>query len=640
MLQTIHDKVTGWVAGIFIALIGVPFIFWGIDVGFGSVSYAAKVKGHEEPFWKGAAKISLEKVNRAYQNWANEYQQMTRGEVPAEVRGDVQSQVIDNFVRRELIEQHADQMGYRVRNEDVARAIQERREFQIEGKYSEELATRVLDSQAISRQQYREDMRSDLQVAQIQAAIAASSFVTPVEVERARALESEEREVAWAIIDPAALSAGVEPDEAAISDYYAKNKQSFMTPETVTLKYVELKVGDMAPKIAVTDDALRAYFENVKDRYVQPERRRARHILVNVGEGADEQAARKKADEVLAKAKAPGADFSALAKQLSDDAGSAEQGGDLGWAERSFFVGPFSDALFAMDLNEIRGPVRSEFGYHIIRLDGIEAGKQKSFDEVRAEIEGEYRTQEAEKLFGERQEQLAEKAFENLDSLDNVASETGLAVQSVPNFKRTGNVGALGQNPEVIAAAFSDNVLQNGQNSEPVELEPGHVVVLRVDDRKKPEERPLSDVRAEITTLLRKQSAEQLARKRGEDALAKLKGGAPWAAVAAELRVPSQGPKFVNRTDETVPGELRQVLFLAPKPFAGASHYQGVTLAGGGYGLLAFSSVRAGTATETPEQRETRLRQAGGRVARSEVTAYVEELRRKADIDTNPKAFE
>lgn len=639
MLQTIHDRVTGWVAGIVIALIGVPFIFWGIDVGFGSVSYAAKVKGHDQPFWKGAAKVSLQDVNRAYQNQINQYQQMARGEVPPEVRTEIQTRLLDAFVRRELIEQHANGLGYRVRNEDVVRSIEQMPEFQVDGKYNSDLAERLLDSQAISRQQFREDQRRELQVAQVQAAIAASSFVTPAEVERARALESEEREVAWAIVDPAALSAGIEPDEAAIADYYAKNKKNFMTPQTVTLKYVELRVADMAAKVTATDDALRVHYDNVKDRYVEPERRRSRHILVKVDQGGDENAARKKADEVLAKAKS-GADFSALAKELSDDAGSAEQGGDLGWAERSFFVGPFSDALFAMQLNEIRGPVRSEFGYHIIRLDGIEAGKQKSFDEVRAEIESEYRTQEAEKLFGERQEQLAEKAFENLDNLDQVASETGLSVHSVPGFKRTGGAGALGQNAEVIAAAFSDTVLQNGQNSEPIELEPGHVLVLRSDNRKSPEERPLNEVRGEIVALLRKQRAEQLARARGDEALAKLEAGMPWPTVVSELRLQAQGPKFVNRTDAAIPGGLRQALFLAPKPAEGTPQYQGVALPGGEYGLIAFSGVRAATGAETAEQREARLRQVGGRVARSEVTAYVEELRRKADIDTNPKAFE
>jgi peptidyl-prolyl cis-trans isomerase D len=385
---------------------------------------------------------------------------------------------------------------------------------------------------------------------------------------------------------------------------------------------------------------LRAFYENVKDRYVEPERRKSRHILIKVEQGGDENAARKKADEVLAKAKAPGADFSALAKQLSEDAGSAEQGGDLGWAERSFFVGPFSDALFAMQVDEIRGPVRSEFGYHIIRLDGIQPGKQKTFDEARAEIESEYRTQEAEKLFGDRQEQLAEKAFENLDNLDKVASDMGLTVQSVPDFKRSGGGGALGQNANVMAAAFSDNVLLNGQNSEPIELEPGHVVVLRVDDRKTPQERPLSEVRGEIVALLKKQGTEQLARKRGEEALARLKAGTPWSTVVSELKVKAEGPTFVSRTAESIPGGLRQALFLAPRPAAGKPHYQTVALPGSGYGLIAFSGVRAGTAVETADQREARVRQAAMRVQRAEVTAYVEELRRKADVDTNPKAFE
>lgn len=639
MLQTIHDKVTGWVAGIVIALIGIPFIFWGIDVGFGSVSYAAKVKGHEMPFWKGAVKVSLEDVNRAYQNQLNQYQQMTRGEVPPEVRTEIQGRLMDAFVRRELIEQHANQLGYRVRNEDVQRSIEQMPEFQVDGKYNEEVARRLLDSQAISRDQFRQDQRRELQVAQIQAAIAASSFVTPAEAARVRALESEEREVAWAIVDPATLAAGIEPADAAVADYYAKNKQSFMTPESVTLKYVEIRVADLMAQVAVTDEALRAHYDSVKDRYVDPERRRSRHILVKVDQESAEQAARKKADEVLVKAKS-GADFSALAKELSEDAGSAEQGGDLGWAERSFFVGPFSDALFAMQVDEVRGPVRSEFGYHIIRLDGIEPGKQKAFEEVRAELENEYRAQESERVFGERQEQLAEKAFENLDSLDKVSDDMSLPIRSVPAFKRAGGEGAVGANAEVVAAAFSDEVLKNGQNSEPIEIEPGHVVVLRSEDRKEPKERPLAEVRGEIVALLKKQRAEQLAREGGDSALAKLKAGTPWATVVAELKVPAHGPKFATRTEAEIPGGLRQALFLAPKPAAGKPEYQGVALPGGEYAVLAFSAVRAGTARETAEQRETRIRQAGGRVARAEVTAYIEELRRKADIDTNPKAFE
>jgi peptidyl-prolyl cis-trans isomerase D len=640
MLQTIHDKITGWVAGIVIGAISLTFIFWGIDVGFGSVSYAAKVKGHDQWPWQRAARVTIDEVNRAYQNQLNRYQQMMRSEVPEEIRKELQQRLMDQFVQDELLEQHATKLGYRVREDDIDRSIQQEPAFQIDGKFSEDVATRFLETQGYSPRAFREEQRRGLQIAQVRAVIAASSFVTPAEIERARALETEEREVAWAVINPATLLAGITPDDAAITRYYEENKKNLMTPETVTLNYVELKVADMAPQVAVTEEALRGYYENVKDRYVEAERRHGRHILIKVDETTTEEAARKKADELLAKAKAPGADFAALAKEFSQDAGSAEQGGDLGWAERSFFVGPFSDALFAMQPNEIRGPVRTEFGYHILRLEGIQAGKQKSFEEVRAELENEFRTQEAEKLFSERQEQLAEKAFENPDSLDAAAKVAGVTVQSVPEFKRTGGAGAFGDNEEVITAAFSNTVLEEGQNSEPIELEPGHVLVLRVDDRKQPQQRPLADVRDEIVALIKKQRADEQARTRGTEAVAKLTSGANWASVVADLKVEGHGPEYVKRTDATIPNGLRQALFLAPKPAAGKPHYQGVPLPSGEYGVIAFTAARVSTTPETPEQRQARARQLAGRVAQSEVVGYVEELRRKADIDTNPKTFE
>lgn len=637
MLQAIHDKVTGWIAAIVIGIIGVTFVFWGIDVGFGSVSYAARVEGHEWPFWKLAEKVSLQEAGRVYQDQLTQYQQMMRGEVPPEMRSELQQRILDVMVRRQLIEQHANHLGYRVREEDINRSIEQMQGFQIDGKFSEEAATRMLDAQGISRRAFREEQREELQIAQVQAAIAASAFITPAEIARARQLEDQEREVAWTLIEPQVAGAP-EPDAAAINAYYEKNKNSFMTPDIVTLKYLELRLADLEPTIEVNDDALRAEYEHAKERYVSAERRRARHILVNV-EGKDETAARKKADEILAKAKAPGADFSKLARELSEDAGSAQQGGDLGWAERSFFVGPFSDALFAMKENEIRGPVRSEFGYHIIRLDGIEAGHQKSFEEVRSELEGEYRTAQAEKIFGERQEILAEKAFENIDTLDEAARELKVPVQSLPGFRRDGGGGAFANNAAVIAAAFSEGVL-DGQNSEPIEIDPGHVIVVRSEEHQPPQQKPLEAVRADIVQVVKQQKAEELARTRGEEALKKLNAGTPWATVLAELKTPVQGPKYVKRTEQEIPAGLRQPLFLASKPAAGKPVYQGVPIPEGGYALLLLSNVRSDAGPQAPEQRQVRTRQLAGRIAQAEVVSYVEELRRKADIDINPKAFE
>ena len=637
MLQKIHDKITGWVAGIVIGLIGITFIFWGVETGFGQVSYAAKVKGHEQPFWSLSAKIPLQDVNRVYQNQLTMYQQQLRGEVPQELRTRLQNDLVESFVRRQLIEQHADQLGYRVRDEDIRRAIEQEEMFQLDGKYNDEVAKRVLANQGFTTASFREDVRRRLQIAQVQAAISASSFATPAEIERAQALQNQEREVSWAVIDPASLEAAITPDEKAIADYYAKNPQRFMTPETVTLKYVELEVANMGADVVVNDDVLRAEYEQQKERFVEPERRHARHILVNVGQGADEAAARKKADDLLAKAKAPGADFAALARQHSEDAGSAQQGGDLGWLERSFFTGPLSDAVFSMQSNEIRGPVRSEFGYHIVRLEGIEAGKQKTFEQAREELATEYRTAQAEKQFTERQETLAVSAFENIDNLDAAAKDVEATVQTVPGFQRNAGGGPFASNPEIIAAAFSERVL-GGENSEPIELEPGHVVVLRSEDHKKSAQRPLAEVREEIVRAVKREGAEALAKSRGEAALAKLKAGTPWKAVVDELKIATQGPKFVTRTDPDLPEGLRQAVFSSTKP-AQAPVYDGVAMPSG-YGLFALSSVRVGATAQTPDQRQMLVRQVEGGIAQGEVMGYIEELRRQAEIDINPRAFE
>ncbi len=641
MLQTLHDKITGWIAGIVIFLIGVPFIFWGIDVGFGAANYAARVDTEDRPFWKPSVKISLQEVSRAYQNQLARLQQINRSDMPAEELAELQDNVLEGFIRSEILNQHSNAMGYRVSDAQVLKAYEQIPQFQIDGKFSSEAAARLLQSQGISAAAFEADQRRDLQVTQLQDGIATSAFATPHELERMRALEGEQREVAWFVI-PTAKSAGrIVPDDAAVQAYYEQDKGKFMTPETLMLNYVQLNVADIAAQVPVTEEDVRAYYESAKDRYIEAEKRRGRHILIQVGGDSEDAAAREKAEELLAKLNS-GADFAKLAKEFSQDAGSAAQGGDLGWAERSFFVGPFADALFSMQPGETRGPVRTQFGYHIIRLDEVSGAKQKSFEEARTELENEYRRQEAEKLFGERQEKLADKAFEQHDSLDAVATELGLPVREVKGFTRTAGGGPFGGLTEVIEAAFDKDVL-NGENSQPIELEPGNVVVLRVASRLEPEQKPLAEVREEIVTLLKREQAMEIVRKRGLEAAAQLSSDATtWEKAIADLEAEAQGPKWVNRTDASLPIELRNALFAVPKPQAGAKSktYEAVPLGNGDFAVLALSGSRVDTAAETAEQRQARTRQAMSRIATGEVVGYVSELRNRADIDKNPKAFE
>ncbi|HKE44066.1 MAG TPA: peptidyl-prolyl cis-trans isomerase [Steroidobacteraceae bacterium] len=639
MLQKIHDKITGWIAAIVIAPIFLAFIFWGINVGFGSVSYAAKVSTGDWPWWKPSPKVSSEEVRRAYQNQMAQYQQQLRKDVPPEMRAMVQENVLEAFIRNEILTQHSTNLGYRVSDAQVMKAYEEVPQFQVDGKFSAEAAKRLLETQGFSPAQFEAEQRRTLQISQLQNGLVLSSFVTPAELARARALQREQREASWMLIPAASFLAQSEPDDAAISAYYDKNKASFMTPDTVALKYLELKVDDIAAQVKVTDDALAAYYDSVKERYVEAEKRRGRHILIQVASDADDAAARKKAEEALAKVNA-GGDFAKLAKEYSQDAGSAAQGGDLGWAERSYFVGPFADALFSMKPGEVRGPVRTQFGYHIIKLDEVKPGKQKTLQEARAEVEAEYRRQEAEKQFGERQEQLADKAFEHLDDLDAVAKEVSLPVHEIAEFTRDNGGAPFGKRDELISAVFENNDVLNGQNSRPVELAPGDVVVLHVTTRHEPQQKPLAEVRAQIVDTLRGQLASTAAHKTATELAEKLRsGGTTWSQAAAEHKFEVDGPKYVGRTESAMPTELRTALFAAPRPESGA-RYQAVPMGNGDAALLAFSGTRQDTSPEPAEDQQNRERELNIRIGTGEVMSYTRALRASANVTKNSKVFE
>jgi len=282
----------------------------------------------------------------------------------------------------------------------------------------------------------------------------------------------------------------------------------------------------------VTEEGLRAFYDQVAaERFTTAERRRARHILVE--SGSDDAAAKAKAEKLAVEAKG-GADFAALASANSDDPGSKGQGGDLGWATRDSFVAPFADALFAMNTGEIRGPVKTQFGYHIIKLEAVEPGAQRSFDEVRGELEADYRRDQAQSAFYERSQALADEAFAALSELDSVAQKFGLELRTVVDFTRQGG-GALGADRKVIDTVFSDEVLVERQNSPALNLGAESVVVLRVTDHKTPAPRALEEVRAEIEAALRDEAAGKAAEAAAKAAAGQLAAGADLAELAKSV---------------------------------------------------------------------------------------------------------
>jgi peptidyl-prolyl cis-trans isomerase D len=636
MLQTIRDKISGVVAIVFLGAIALVFVFWGahglVDFNAGPKTFAAKVDGD---------RIPIDQVQRAWQQRQSQLQQMLRGELPPEMVKSQQTMLLDQFVEEKLLKQRAERFGYRITDAELARQLMLRPEFQVDGKFSKDRYNALLAANGLTETGFEAQMQDGLLIDQLRNAVIESAFVAPYELDRRYAIEKQEREIDYALIPAADYAGSTSVTDEQVKKWYEENKQNYMLPETVDLQYIELTREHAESGIEVTEQALKEYYEQVKDRFTTQEQRHGRHILITVGEGVDDAAARKKAEELTAKAKA-GADFAQLAKENSKDAGSAQQGGDLGLATRDVFVGPFGDALFTMAAGEIRGPVKSEFGYHVIKLDEIQPGHVKSYDEAHAELEADYRKERAQNIFYDESQKLAETAFSVLTELDSVGKQLNLPLKTLTGFTREGG-GEFGEEPSVIDAAFSEDVLERRQNSSLVTVGEDRALVLRVTDHKAAEARPFETVSAQIREQLKSQRMREAAAAQGAFAMARLQKGEAWSAVTAALHLGAVGKRFMSRQDSIAPAAIVRAAFNAPtteiseaKPYFG-----GVTTDDGNYAVYAVTHVRnADPSKEAAAERNNRRRRAEVQSGNGEFNAYVGEAERTTDIVKNDKLFE
>ena len=630
MLQQIRDKITGWVAIVFLSVIAIVFIFWGVQFESSTNVAAATVNGE---------KIPVELVRRAWQDRQSELQRLTRGELPPELVQQEQQRILEDFIRRELLVQRAAKLGYRVSDRELADALAGIPALQVDGVFSRDRYAALLRAQGRTEADFEAEFRRDLEINQLSNAVAISAFALPGEVRRRIELEGEVRDVDLVVVPAAQFAAGVSvtPDEVAA--WYQQNQADYRTVESVALQYLQLSLADVESSIEVTDEALRRHYEEVAaERFQSTERRRARHILVEAG--TDDAAARARAEALAERARA-GEDFSVLAAQNSDDPGSKGQGGDLGWATRESFVAPFADALFGMEKGEVRGPVQTQFGYHVIKLDDLEAAHQRSFDEVRAELESDYRREQAQAEFYERSQQLADEAFASLNELESVAQRLGLEIRTVDVFTRQGG-GPFVADRKLIEAAFSDEVLQERQNSPAINVGEDSVVVLRVTEHRPPVQRALEEVRGEIEPKLLAQRASAAAEAVARAAAARIAAGEGWTEVASSLGLQPMGGRSVSRIEETLPPELLQAVFTAAAPATGQLSSGVATLPGGDTVLFVVSGIRPGSVSSPQEAADlaARAQRAAGQVALAEFSSYVAALERNAKITRNAKLFE
>lgn len=613
-----REGVGRWIAALILGLIAVAFIFWGVDFTVAVPTFAAKVNGEEIP---------LVEFDRALQMQRAQFADLYRVEFTEDLQRELRRTVLERLVRNEALLQRVESAGYGVTDAQITAAIQQRPEFQVDGEFSIDLYRARLLSQGMSPAAFEAIQRQQLELIELQNGIANSAFYTPTEYRRFIELTRQRREVGYADFAADPFVDGVEISEDEMREHYEENAAQYMTEESVDLEYIELLASDLAGTVEVTEEALREYYEEEKARFTTEEQRRARHILFT-GEDADaEQRAREALDRLNA-----GEDFEALARELSDDGGTADQGGDLGWVGRGLLVGPFEDTLFSMEVGAVEGPVKTSFGYHLIRLDEVREGDEQPFEQVRDELAEEWQQRESEDLFYTRATDLAERAFDAYDELATVATQTDMPLKTFSGFTRSGSVSPFTDSAAVVQAAFSPDVLE-GQNSGPVELGDDHVLVLRVAAHHLPEEQPFETVRAQIEQELVLAEAQRLAADAAQAFIDAYAADADLAALAASLSGEWHAPAWIERTDATLPTQVVATAFRLGKPTADAPLLEPVPLASGDYAVLMLRGVEPGDVDAVAEdERETMARQLTDQAAMFELTGYAGEIRDEATV--------
>jgi len=598
MLQVIRERAQGVLAWIIIGAICLSFALWGLN------SYFSETDEGFQAALVNDEKVTVYEYRIAYSNEQARMQQMFGDNFDADMFEDqIKQTALNRVIDNSLLIQQATNAGMHVSDEQLAQRIQSIGAFLEEGVFSRAVYEQQINQAGESTAGFEYRIRRGLIADQLVNGVIGSSFATNDEIALIVKLRDQEREIGYVTIPVEKFKEDINVSDEEIKAHYDANTDKYKTQEKVQLDYLEMKVEDLMSSVVLGDTELEDYYEEQKERFVTQEQRRARHILIELGEDAD--AAKQKAQGIYEKAKA-GEDFETLAKENSDDLGSANEGGDLGFFAKGIMDENFEEAAYSMNVGDISEPVRSEFGYHIIKLEEIQASTGKTFSEVRADIESEVKKAKAEKLYFDKVEQLANLAYETPDSLESAKIELGLTIKTSPLVGKQGGPGIF-SNRKITDAAFSDDVLIENLNSEVIEISSSHSVVVRLKEHKPSQVKPLEEVKAQITKSLTNEKALAKAESVADSISEKIKSGTAAEDAASELEYSWNEKKWVKRDDSGMPREIVQAAFEIKRIDNESLETKGVKMANGDYALLTLTGVKDGDMTSLSNEEKKQI---------------------------------
>ena len=651
MLQKLREKTSGWIATVILGLLIVPFAFFGMEQYLfqHNDTFAAKIEAPPHWWQKAPAfwpvtmlwqrdEIEPDAFRTAFEQARQQERQQQGDKFDARAfeAVDNKRKVLDSLIDQRVLKMVAGRAGVAIGDAQVRDTIQGVPAFQVDGKFDPQTYQLALASQSPpqSPRSFEQLVRDSLQQSLIPSHVSQSAFATPTEIDRLLRLIGEKRDVALVTLaapapDTAAVTA------AEIQRWYDTHAAAYRAPETVSLEYVEIDGSSLPTATAADDATLQQRYEQQKNQFVEPEQRLASHILVKVDAGASpavQKAAEQKAAQLAAQARQPGADFAALARANSDDVGSKAGGGDLGWVTKGVMVKPFDAALFKMQPGEIVGPVKTDFGWHVIQLRDIKAGSQVPFEQVRAQLAKEQADADREKAFNDLSGKLVDLVYKNPTTLAPAARAVNLPVRKTGPVARGQGTG-IAANPAVQRAAFSDTLIQDGTVSDPIELGPEHSVLIRVTEHTQAHAMPLAQVSGQVIAAIRRDRAAKAAAVVADAMVAQLRSGTQVPAIAAAHQLQPSMLPGLPRGMPLPDAESAAAFFLAPPPAPGKVSADKVVLADGRIVVFAVSRIIPGDPKEaTPDQRlqlQQQLTQVSGN---ADAEALVKTLRRRMKI--------
>ena len=631
MLQNIRDNLTGKVALIILGAIALSFVFVG-GAGFTTVGsgYVARIDGVD---------IGVNQFEAAYLEQLQANPQFAA--LPPEYRLQLRSNILEQLVQQRVIDNYLEEAGFKITDEQLTEIVHQFPEFHVDGRFDQATYMLYLEGAAMTPARFEASQKINLRRLQLQRAIRGSSVVSPSAYRRYLNLAFESRVITTATITPESVASEISVTEEMIAAAYDENTTAYFLPETVDVEYVEIHRDAVAADVNVTEEQLLDYYEINKDRFLQDEQRRARHILILFGD--DESTAETVANEVLTRIRS-GESFASLAAQHSKDSATSVNGGDLGALTLLQLPEALGAAVFSMQAGEIQGPIKGDFGFHIARLDEILESGPLPYEQVRASLLSELQEEQGEGLYLELKRNMTDALFD-ATNIQQLADVLGGEVYKVNEFKRD-SAEPFGGNQLAFDAIFDPRLLggpaQSGgaQLSDVIELDIDRTIIVSVSNHKQASRDVLENVRDQIAELLTLEQSESLMAASAQGVLDAIRAGEEFAAAAAFAGATAQISSVLTRSAEDADQFLSTVIFTAVKPTDDNPTLGSTRNGVGGYTVYSLDAVIPGRPESIPLADRDRGRlelvdQAGV----SDFIAFVQALREKAEVTVNEDAL-